>query len=85
MPAQIVSVGSYVPPRIMTNDELATIIHANDDGRFPGLASHVVKGLYRVAGGGEALRVALDAIFEEVSAAIERGARARHQRLEPRG
>jgi glutamate synthase (NADPH/NADH) large chain len=64
-----------LPFPILDNDELAKIIHANDDGQFPGLEAHVVKGLYRVAGGGESLRTALDAIFEDVSAAIERGAR----------
>ena len=64
-----------LPFPILDNDELAKIIHANDDGQFPGLAAHVVKGLYRVAGGGDALRNSLDAIFEEVSSAIERGAR----------
>jgi glutamate synthase (NADPH/NADH) large chain len=64
-----------LPFPILDNDELQRIIHANDDGQFPGLATHVVKGLYRVAGGGAALRTALDAIFEEVSSAIEWGAR----------
>ena len=64
-----------LPFPIIDNDELAKIIHANDDGEFPGLASHVVKGLYRVAGGGDSLRTSLDAIFEEVSSAIDRGAR----------
>ena len=64
-----------LPFPILDNDELAKIIHANDDGQFPGLAAHVVKGLYRVAGGGNSLRTSLDAIFEEVSSAIERGAR----------
>jgi glutamate synthase (NADPH) large chain len=64
-----------VPFPILDNVQLQRIIHANDDGQFPGLAAHVVKGLFRVAGGGEALRAALDAIFEEVSAAIAWGAR----------
>ncbi len=64
-----------LPFPILDNDELAKIIHANDDGQFPGLAAHVVKGLYRVAGGGDSLRTSLDAIFEEVTSAIERGAR----------
>ncbi|MFW2333445.1 glutamate synthase large subunit, partial [Ilumatobacter sp.] len=64
-----------LPFPIIDNDELAKIIHANDDGQFPGLAAHVVKGLYRVAGGGGSLRTSLDAIFEEVSSAIDRGAR----------
>jgi glutamate synthase (NADPH/NADH) large chain len=64
-----------LPFPIIDNDELARIIHANDEGGFPGLAAYVVKGLYRVAGGGESLRTQLDAIFAEVTTAIERGAR----------
>ena len=64
-----------LPFPIIDNDELAKIIHANDDGRFRRLRSHVVKGLYRVAGGGLALERALAAICSEVSAAIEDGAR----------
>ena len=64
-----------LPFPIIDNDELAKIVHANDGGRFPGLRSHVVKGLYRVAGGGLALERALAAICGEVSAAIEDGAR----------
>ena len=64
-----------LPFPILDNDELARIIHANDDGQFPGFAAHVVRGLYRVAGGGPALRDALERIFDEVSWAIERGAR----------
>ncbi|MEZ5297396.1 MAG: glutamate synthase large subunit [Ilumatobacteraceae bacterium] len=65
----------HLPYPVLDNDELAKIIHANSDGQFPGLAAHVVKGLYRVDGGGDALRDALDAIFADVSAAIEDGAR----------
>jgi glutamate synthase (NADPH/NADH) large chain len=64
-----------LPFPIIDNDELARIIHADDDGGYPGLKSHVVKGLYRVAGGGDALRSALETIFDEVSRAIDRGAR----------
>ena len=64
-----------LPYPILDNDELAKIIHANDDGQFPGLAAHVVKGLYRVDGGGNSLATSLDAIFQEVSSAIENGAR----------
>ena len=64
-----------LPFPIIDNDELAKIIHANDDGRFRRMRSHVVKGLYRVAGGGLALERALVAICAEVSAAIDDGAR----------
>src|SRR5207302_8245192 len=60
---------------VIDNDELAKIIHVNDDGDLPGFASVVVKGLYRVDGGGAALREALDVIRAQVSAAIEDGAR----------
>ena len=64
-----------LPFPIIDNDELSKIVHANDDGRFPGLRAHVVSGLYRVAGGGLALERALTAICHEVSAAIDGGAR----------
>ncbi|MDQ3468304.1 MAG: glutamate synthase large subunit [Actinomycetota bacterium] len=64
-----------LPFPIIDNDELAKIIHADDDGQFPGLRAHVVKGLFRVAGGGLALERALTAICGEVSAAIAGGAR----------
>jgi glutamate synthase (NADPH) large chain len=64
-----------LPFPIIDNDELSKIVHANDGGRFPGLRAHLVKGLYRVAGGGLALERALSAICREVSAAIDDGAR----------
>ncbi|MFV0309241.1 MAG: glutamate synthase large subunit [Desertimonas sp.] len=64
-----------MPFPIIDNDELAKIIHADDDGAYPGLRSHVVSGLYRVAGGGLALERALSAICSEVSHAIGQGAR----------
>jgi glutamate synthase (NADPH/NADH) large chain len=64
-----------LPFPIIDNDELAKIIHADEDGQYLGLRAHVVKGLYRVAGGGLALERALSAICTEVSAAIDGGAR----------
>ncbi len=64
-----------LPFPIIDNDELSKIVHANDGGRFPDLRSHVVKGLYRVAGGGLALERALSAICSEVTSAIDEGAR----------
>ena len=60
---------------VIDNDELAKIIHVNADGDHPGLSAHVVRGLFFVAGGGESLRDRLDAIKEEVSQAINDGAR----------
>jgi glutamate synthase (NADPH/NADH) large chain len=64
-----------LPFPILDNDELAKLIHINDDGDRPEFAARVISGFYRVAGGGAALREALDRACAEVSAAIEEGAR----------
>ncbi|MDQ1705563.1 MAG: glutamate synthase large chain, partial [Frankiaceae bacterium] len=64
-----------LPVPVIDNDELGKIIHINDDGDLPGFAAKVVSGLYRVAGGGAALREALERIRSEVSAAIADGTR----------
>ncbi|MFM8381981.1 MAG: glutamate synthase central domain-containing protein, partial [Actinomycetota bacterium] len=64
-----------LPFPILDNDGLAKVIHANDEGKHPELRSHVVSGLYRVAGGGQALRERLEEIRSEVVRAIEEGAR----------
>ncbi|MQA76872.1 MAG: glutamate synthase large subunit [Streptosporangiales bacterium] len=64
-----------LPFPVIDNDELARIVHVNDDGDMPGFRAHVVSGLYEVAGGGEALHARLDEIRAEVSRAIADGAR----------
>ncbi|WP_426566933.1 glutamate synthase large subunit [Angustibacter sp. McL0619] len=64
-----------LPFPVIDNDELAKIVHVNADGDLPGYATTVVKGLYEVGGGGAALRMRLHEIFDEVSQAIEEGAR----------
>ncbi|WP_198679161.1 glutamate synthase large subunit [Thermomonospora amylolytica] len=64
-----------LPTPIIDNDELAKIVHINDEGALPHLQAHVVHGLYEVDGGGEALQRRLEEICAEVSAAIEDGAR----------
>jgi glutamate synthase (NADPH) large chain len=64
-----------LPFPVIDNDELAKIVHINADGDLPGYATVVARGLYDVAGGGDALRARLDAICAEVSSAIEAGAR----------
>ncbi|NUR91383.1 MAG: glutamate synthase subunit alpha, partial [Nonomuraea sp.] len=64
-----------LPYPVIDNDELAKIIHINDEGDLPGFHPHVVTGLYEVAGGGEALLHRLEEICAEVSAAIADGAR----------
>ncbi len=64
-----------LPFPIIHNDELAKIIHINDDGAHPGLQAKVLSGLYRVADGGDGLRTALDAVCRQASEAIDNGAR----------
>ena len=64
-----------LPFPVIDNDELAKIIHVNADGDHPGFAAHVVRGLFPVAGGGEALQERIAEIRHEVSQAIAEGAR----------
>jgi glutamate synthase (NADPH) large chain len=64
-----------LPYPVIGNHDLTKIIHINDDGSLPGLASHVVDGRFDPRGGGEALRARLAEICAEVSAAISSGAR----------
>jgi glutamate synthase (NADPH/NADH) large chain len=64
-----------LPFPVIDNDDLAKIIHINDDGDLPGLRSVVVKGLFEVARGGDGLREALETVRAQVSAAIDNGAR----------
>jgi glutamate synthase (NADPH/NADH) large chain len=64
-----------LPFPILDNDELAKLIHINDDGDQPEFAARVISGYYKVAGGGTALREALDRVRAEASAAIEEGVR----------
>ena len=60
---------------ILDNQEIAKIIHIDDEGDLPGFSTHVVQGLYDVTGGGAALSHRLEEICDEVSAAIRNGAR----------
>ncbi|ALG11167.1 glutamate synthase large subunit [Kibdelosporangium phytohabitans] len=60
---------------VLDNDELAKIVHINDDGDLPGFQTFTVRGLYGVNGGGDALKQRLDEIRAEVSEAIAGGAR----------
>ncbi|MFC4532895.1 glutamate synthase large subunit [Sphaerisporangium dianthi] len=64
-----------LPYPVIDNDELAKIIHINDEGALPGFQPHIVSGLFEVAGGGEALLHRLEEICAEVSQAIADGAR----------
>src|SRR6266540_7467953 len=64
-----------LPYPVLTNDELAKLRHINLDGDMPGLATTVLRGVYDVEGGGEALKARLEEICAEADAAIEEGAR----------
>ncbi|MEV0680517.1 glutamate synthase large subunit [Actinosynnema sp. NPDC050436] len=60
---------------VIDNDELAKLIHINDDGDLPGFACTVLSGLYEVDGGGAALERAVERVRREASEAIAAGAR----------
>ena len=64
-----------LPYPVIGDQDLAKIVHINDEGNLPGLASHVVDGRYDPRAGGDGLRARLAEICAEVSAAIEAGAR----------
>ncbi len=64
-----------IPFPVLDSDELAKLVRINRDGTMPHYDSHVVRGLYRLLGGGEELERRIDEICAEVSAAIADGAR----------
>ena len=64
-----------LPFPVIDNDELAKILYINADGNQPGLASAKVKGLYRVAGGKQALEERLEHICAQVSEHVRDGKR----------
>src|SRR5580698_7793042 len=64
-----------LPYPVIGDQDLAKIVHINDEGNLPGLASHVVDGRFDPDTGGDGLRRRLAEICAEVSAAIEAGTR----------
>ena len=60
---------------VIDNDELAKIINVNADGDQPGFVCHVVRGLFKTAGGGKSLVARINEIRTEISKAISEGAR----------
>ncbi len=64
-----------LPYPVISESDLAKIIHINEDRDLPGFAAYVVDGRYMAAGGGEALRRRLDEIKTEVTEAIGNGAK----------
>ena len=63
-----------LPMPVIDNDDLAKLLYVNEDGSTPGFRAFAIDGLFEVAGGGDALRSALDEVRARVSAAIEDGA-----------
>ncbi|MGH3697077.1 MAG: glutamate synthase large subunit [Pseudonocardiaceae bacterium] len=64
-----------LPFPVLDIDELAKIVHINDDGEWPEYQSHTVRGLYDVHGGGAALVLRINEICVEVTQAVAGGAR----------
>ncbi|MDQ2815147.1 MAG: glutamate synthase large subunit [Actinomycetota bacterium] len=64
-----------LPFPVISDNDLAKIVHINDGGNLPGFASHLIDGRYDPAGGGAALVARLAEICAEVSDAITGGAR----------
>ena len=60
---------------VLDSDELAKLVRINRDGTLPEFESHVVRGLYRVDGGADALQARIHELCVEVSDAIQRGCR----------
>ncbi|HEX9969446.1 MAG TPA: glutamate synthase large subunit, partial [Acidimicrobiales bacterium] len=64
-----------LPFPIISNEELAKLLYINENGDMPGFQAFAIDGLYPVAGGGAALRQALEDIRAQVSQAIAEGAK----------
>jgi glutamate synthase (NADPH) large chain len=64
-----------LPFPVIGEQDLAKLVHINDDGNMPGFATHVVDGRFDPTGGGDGLRARLAEICAEVNQAIVRGAR----------
>ncbi len=64
-----------IPYPILDSDQLAKLVRINRDGTMQAFDAHIVRGLYRVVGGEDALAARLDEICREVSDAIEGGSR----------
>ncbi|MDQ1643961.1 MAG: glutamate synthase large chain, partial [Cryptosporangiaceae bacterium] len=64
-----------LPFPVIDNDELAKIVHIDDDGDKPGFKAITVSGLYRVRDGAAGLKARLIEICRHISEAIEDGAR----------
>jgi len=63
-----------LPYPIISNEDLAKLLYIHEPGGAEGFRAFAIDGLYPVAGGGDALRQALDDVCAKVSAAIADGA-----------
>ncbi len=63
-----------LPMPVIDNDDLAKLLYVNEDGSTPGFSAFAIDGLFEVAGGGQALRDAIDDVRDRVSRAIAGGA-----------
>ncbi|MDQ0374823.1 glutamate synthase large subunit [Cellulomonas humilata] len=61
-----------LPFPVIDNDQLAKIVHVAKQPSL-GYRSTIIRGLYKVSGGGEALEARLEEIFAEVDAAVADG------------
>ena len=64
-----------LPFPVIGEQDLAKLLHINDDGNLPGFAAHMIDGRFDPSGGGDGLRARLAEICAEVDAAIAGGAR----------
>ena len=64
-----------LPFPVIGEQDLAKLLHINDDGNLPGFAAHMIDGRFDPSGGGDGLRARLAEIRAEVDAAISGGAR----------
>ena len=62
-----------LPFPVIDNDELAKLIHINQDGDQPGFAAQKFSGIYKVAEGAAGLENRINEIFDEVDLAIANG------------
>ncbi|KGM14341.1 glutamate synthase large subunit [Cellulomonas bogoriensis] len=63
-----------LPFPVLDNDQLAKIVRIDRDPTLEGVfSSEIVRGLYQVSGGQEALAARLEEIFEQVDRAIDNG------------
>ncbi len=63
-----------LPMPVIDNDDLAKLLYVNEDGSTPGFRAFAIDGLFEVAGGGPALRDAIEQVRERVGEAIADGA-----------